>query len=362
MKNIHDYCIIMAGGQGRRLWPTSRKDMPKQFIDFFGTGRTLLQQTYDRMARIFPHENIIVSTYEGYHDIVRRQLPEVDEANILLEPVQLSTAPAVMWASAFVAARDGEARVLVTPTDHHIVNTDAFEKHVRCGLDFVGAHDEFLALGVKATVPHTAYGYIQTEQAELSDGMYRVKTFTEKPAADYARLFVESGEFLWNTGMFLWNVRTMYRLIGRITPAVAHQMESNAGMIGRQEQLSIIRELYPANMSRSVDLVILNDSAQVCVQECNFGWADVGCWPELHRVLPKDVDGNAVVEGARAMFSACANNIVSLPEGGVAVIKGLDGYIVSQRDNLLVICPKDDPMAVRRMADEAAMQLGPDLL
>lgn len=362
MINTKNYCIIMAGGAGRRLWPTSRKDRPKQFIDFFGTGRTLLQQTYDRVARIFPLQNIVVSTFEDYRDLVREQLPEVAEENILLEPVQLSTAPAVMLASSYIASREPDARVMVTPTDQHILNEDSFAEHVCHALDFVAAHDEFLALGVKATVPHTAYGYIQTELTDEGEGMYRVKTFTEKPAPEYARLFVESGEFLWNTGLFLWNVRTMNRLIGCITPAVAHQIETAQEGMGWKEQLNIIRELYPANMSRSIDLVILEDCKHVYVQECNFGWADVGCWPELHRVLSKDVDGNAVVAGGSVLFTGSSNNVVSLPDGEVAVIKGLEGYVVSHRDNVLVICPNDDPAAVRRLADEAAMRLGMHLL
>ena len=339
------------------MWPTSRKMMPKQFVDFFGVGRSLLQQTYDRVSRIFSVENIYVSTFEDYRDLVLQQLPEVSAENVLLEPVQLSTAPAVFWASSVISMRDADARVMMTPTDQHILDQAQFEEQVRRGLEFVGDNDSFLALGVKPSFPNTAYGYIQIAD-EAGESLYRVKSFVEKPELEYARLFVDSGEFFWNTGLFLWKVPTMQRLIERVSPAVAQ----SAGSQDRMEELKRLKELYPANMSRSIDLMILERCEQVVVQECGFGWADVGCWPELYQVLPKDVDGNAVAGNSRVIFSGCRNNVVSLPDGKVAIIKDLNGYMVAQNDKVLVICPNDNPTSVRRLSDEALMKLGAEFL
>lgn len=361
MNAANSYCIILAGGIGRRLWPVSRRQLPKQFIDFFGTGRTLLQQTYDRVARIVPADHIIISTYKGYTDLVRSQLPDVPEANILAEPVQLSTAPAIAWASCHIAKLCPDACVIATPSDHHIVNEDAYEENLRQGLEFVSEHDDFLAMGVKPTVPQTAYGYIQMGENGVGKDLYRVKSFSEKPALDYARLFVESREFLWNTGLFLWNNTTMLKMLGDKASTVGTRAaERAANQLSDSEELEIIKQCYPASLHRTLDQMILESCDNVYVRRADFGWADVGCWPELYAVAEKDADGNAVLTSSKVMLSGCRGNLVTLPAGMGAVIKGLEGYLVAQEGNLLVICPNDDPALVRRLLNEAQMQLGED--
>ena len=362
MKTQNNYCIILAGGPGRRLWPASRKSQPKQFIDFFGCGRSLLQQTYDRISRFIPQENIYVSTFVEYVDLVKEQLPQVNEDNILAEPVQLSTAPAVAWASCTIEMKNPEANVLVTPTDHFIIDVDRYEQQICHGLEFVAHHDDFLAIGVKATLPNTAYGYIQMGDQEEGDALYCVKSFVEKPEMEYAKLFVESGEFLWNTGLFLWNVKVMHRMMEQVNPAVFDRLHQAGKNVGQEEAVELLKELYPVSMNRSIDLVVLEDSERVCVQECDFGWADIGCWPELYNMLPKDVDGNAVTGGGRVIFSASRNNLVDIPSDMAAIVKGLEGYMVSKNGNVLVICPNDSPVSVRRLSDEAQMLLGTDFL
>lgn len=360
MENNSNYCIIMAGGVGRRLWPCSRKAKPKQFLDFFGTGRTLLQQTFDRVSRFIPTSHIYISTFTEYTDLVSEQLPMLPASNILVEPVQLSTAPAAACASAHIAVRDADAAVMAVPADQYIVDTDLYEHELREAFRYVHSHNEFLAIGVRATEPNTGYGYIQRGE-EISTNLCRVKSFTEKPNAEYARMFVDSGEFLWNTGLFLWNVRTMNERIKTLIPAMSRQTSTGTPLTP-QEELDIIIRHYPSTTHSSLDLTILGHSEGVVVRECSFGWADIGCWPELYQVEEKDADGNAVICDSRVMFSASRNNLVRLPSGTAAVIRGLDGYLVAACNNVLVICPNDDPALMRRLVNEAQMQLGEDFV
>lgn len=360
MKREHDYCVILAGGVGRRLWPCSRKDMPKQFVDFFGTGRTLLQQTYDRFASFLPASHIYVSTYAGYEAEVRAQLPDLPAGNVLAEPVQLSTAPAVAWASYHISRRDPEACVIVSPSDHHILRDDRFAQQLCEGLDFVRGSDVFLAMGAPATQPNTAYGYIQRDAPPAGGSLPGVKSFTEKPSADYARMFVESGEFLWNTGLFLCHVRTMNARLRELQPEVARHLTSAGPALSSADEQELVARYYPSTTHRSIDLVILSDTRNVCVKECDFGWADIGSWPELYRNSRHDADGNAVASRSPVLFSGSSDNLVCLPEGMGAVVCGLSGYLVAQQGNALVICPNDDPALVRRLVNEAQLQFGED--
>ena len=352
-----NYCIILAGGVGRRLWPASTKELPKQFIDFFGTGRTLLQQTFDRFARFIPRDHIFISTFQDYVPLVREQLPEVNPANILPEPVQLNTAQAAVWGTWHVAVRDAEARVVVSPADQLIQHDDAFEQQLDKGLSFVATHDQFLALGVKPTVPNTAYGYIQMGE-EVNGGLYSVRSFSEKPAADYARLFLESGEFLWNTGIFMWRAQVLADAMA----AMAGRQSENVEMLARQmvtiaEEMEYVRASFSSEMPRSIDLFVLERCKNVAVQECTFGWADVGCWSGLRECGRQDADGNMVSGHSRVMFSGTQRCTVRLPEGKKAVIAGLDNFLVAEQGDVLMICPNDNPDLVRRLINEAQVDL-----
>ena len=229
-------------------------------------------------------------------------------------------------------------------------------------LDFVADNDVFVAMGVKTTVPNTAYGYIQMGNPVKEGVLYNVKSFQEKPAAEYARLFVESGEFLWNTGLFVWSARSMQQLLREVTPVVAERIEAAHGQMSRDEELTLVREYYPSNLNQSIDLMLLGRGKNVYVYECDFGWADVGCWPELYEVAHKDVDGNALLGAGKVLLSGCSRNVVCMPEGRAAIIKGLEGYLVAECDNVLVICPNDEAMTVRRLADETLVKLGEEYL
>lgn len=354
----NNYCIILAGGVGRKLWPASSKELPKQFIDFFGTGRTLLQQTYDRFVRFIAPDHIFVSTYEGYVGLVKKQLPDLPEANILPEPVQLNTAPAAIWGTWHAILADPEACVVVSPADQLIQHEDRFEAELSKGFEFVATHEEVLAIGVKPTQPNSAYGYIQMGEPVDGGKLYRVQSFTEKPPTDYARMFIDSGEFLWNTGIFLWKGETMGDLLAKLNhrpsmpvSAVARQMVTIA------EEVEYVRSSFNDTMPRQIDLCVLERCQNVVVMECDFGWADIGCWPELHAAAERDVDDNAVSGKAQVMFSGSQHCMVYLPDGMKAVVAGLDNILVALQDDMLFICPNNDPDYVRRMINEAQVNL-----
>lgn len=354
-----NYCIILAGGIGRRLWPASQKEMPKQFIDFFGSGRTLLQQTYDRFCKIVPQEHIFISTFEDYVPLVQEQLPHVAEKNILPEPVQLNTAPAAIWGTWHAVLADPNANVVVTPADQVIQNDALFREQILNGLSYVAEHAEFLAIGVKPTHPNTAYGYIQMGHAiKGTADLYTVQSFSEKPESYYAKMFMESGEFLWNTGIFMWKGETM----GKHISTIQHRMDLPVDKVAQQmvtiaEEVNYVRSCIPEGLPKSIDLLVLEHCDNVAVQACTFGWADVGCWSELREVSHTDADGNAVSGGAQVMLQGTQRSVVRLPKGMKAVVAGLDGYVVSLQGNTLMVCPGDDPDAVRRLINEAQMEL-----
>lgn len=352
------YCIILAGGVGRRLWPASRPEMPKQFLDFFGTGRTLLQQTYDRFIRFVPQDHIFISTYQDYVPLVRQQLPDIPQSHILPEPVQLNTAQAAIWGTWHAVLACPDANVVVTPADQLIQDGERFKEQILQGLDYVDTHTEFLAMGVRPTVPNTAYGYIQMDTADGGGKFHRVQSFSEKPATDYAKMFMESGEFLWNTGIFLWKGETLGNRLAELRHHTPQPVELVAKqMLTIAEEVKYVRSAYAEGLPGPLDLCILEHCGNVAVMECDFGWADIGCWPELHDMARQDADGNAVSGGARVLFNGASRCMVRLPEGMKAVVAGLDNFLVAQEGNSLLVCPNTDPDYVRRMINEAQVNL-----
>ena len=361
MTNNQNFCVIMAGGIGRRLWPYSRKNLPKQFVDFFGTGRTLLQQTYDRYAKFIPAENIYISTFEDYIEVVKQQLPEVNEAQLLVEPVQLSTAPAAAWTALYLTHLFGGGNLIITPADQYIVDENRFVEQVSHGLEYVDTHNNFLAVGVRPTTPNTGYGYIQMD--DVKDGGYpMVKSFTEKPDLQFAEMFVSSGEFLWNSGMFMCNLPTMLEMLARELPTFAPCIEKVMGGMTNEETRDLFYASYPSMEHQSIDLLLLEKTKNVVVMACNFGWADIGSWPELHEVERKDGDDNAVISSTRVLFDKAYGNLVCLPDAKAAVIAGLEGYLIAEKDGVLVICPNHDAAIVRRLVTEAQMKLGDEFV
>ena len=333
-KQSRNYCVILAGGRGKRLWPSSRKERPKQFVDFFGTGRTLLQSTFDRMAKIVPQENIFVCTSEEYQPLVREQLPGVDTANLLIEPVNRNTAPSVAWAGVRIHRRCEQARIIVVPTDQFIVGEEAFRESVLRGLDFVAENDIILTMGIRPSRPEPGYGYIQMGEPSLTTGINKVQSFTEKPERDFARIFMESEEFLWNTGMFMANVDYLREFFAQVISDMPHR-------------LAQLIDVHSAEMS---------DNA--FVMRCNFGWADLGTWHSIYEFMQHQTGDNVVID-SEVLLENCSGNIIKLPKGHIGVINGLEGYIVAEQGDVLLICKKGDSSAlIRKYVSEVGIRYG----
>lgn len=358
--NKNDYCIILAGGIGSKLWPMSHKAMPKQFRDLFATGRTMLQMTYDRYSRLVPKENIFVSSYKGYADIVRKQLPELPSDQVVLEPLQMSTAPATALTLAHIAARNPEANVISAPADQLVYDRAAFEEQIREGLRFVEREEVFLAIGIKPTRPATSYGYLQASEV-TKEGFFKLKSFTEKPNIDFARLFCESGEFYWSTGIFLWNVKTMLQAMQQDYPEIEKMVSLVAGGADVDRYGAIVTEHYPRIRFQSVDLVILEHHDSVYIAPCTFGWADVGSWKNYYDLQGKDAEGN-VVGDSRNLVYDCHNNLINVSPNKIVILQDLEGYMVVENEKLLVVCKKDDPAFVRRIMNDAQMKFGDEVM
>ena len=352
-----DFCVILAGGKGRRLWPCSREEYPKQFIDFFGTCRTQLQQTYDRFARIIPRENIYINTNQDYAHLVREQLPELAPDHLMAEPIHRNTAPSVAWACHRVLRECSDANLIVSPSDMDVHNEEAFQENIREGLDFVGHNDGLLTMGVKPTRPEPGYGYVQIGEP-MGDHLYRVKSFTEKPDRDFARMFIDSGEFYWNTGLFLSNARYLQKTFMELLPWVFRRLDSINPNSTVEEEDEFVRQNFPIYPNLSIDHSILERSEQVFVMKCDFGWADLGTWHSIYEAMQKSEGDNVVID-SDVLIEDCRNNVIKLPEGRLAVINGLDGYIVAEKDNVLLICKKEDSSAlVRKYVNEVGLKKG----
>ena len=347
MTNRDNYCVIMAGGIGSRFWPYSRKDKPKQFLDFFGMGRTLLQQTFDRYSKIVPEENIFVATNSQYEELVKEQLPQLNQNQILPEPARRNTAPCVAWASAHIQKMNPNANIIVAPADHLILKEDEFIEAITKGLEFVNESPQLLTLGIKPNRPETGYGYIQIADEKQGD-FYKVKTFIEKPQVEFAQVFVESDEFYWNSGIFLWHASTILEAF-RI-----HMPELYEKIINNDDNF----ESWP---NISIDYAIMEKAENVYVQLCNFGWADLGTWGSLHEASPKDQHKNVIINGKTLLYD-CNNNTIAMPNGKLAVLQGLENYLIADTKNVLLICRKDDENTIRRYVNDVQIKLGEEFV
>ena len=312
MMDSKNYCVIMAGGIGSRFWPFSRNNMPKQFLDFFGTGRSLIQMTVDRFRPLVPVENILIVTNVLYKDLILQQIPDLQPCQVLCEPARRNTAPCIAYAVArikqMVRERTGlagidadddrlNANIVVAPSDHLIMQEQKFVDVIRCGLGFVSENDTLLTLGMKPTRPETGYGYIQkAAPAEQVEGMYKVKTFTEKPNLDLAKVFLESGEFLWNSGIFLWNLRTIRREMRTHLPELAKIFMAGDGIVGTDKEEDFILEMFPKCPNISIDYGVMEKAESVHVLEADFGWSDLGTWGSLYDLSEKDEKKNATLK------------------------------------------------------------------
>lgn len=356
MGNENNYCVILAGGLGQRLWPCSRQDHPKQFIDFVGKGESLLQDTYRRFRSFIRPENILVVTNRSYAGLLHEQLPELPEDNALFEPIRRNTLASVLWAAMKVRDINPQANIVVTPIDQMISNTVAFEESILRGLDYVSKHRTLLTLGVRPTRPDTNYGYIQMNE-KTGDDIFSVRSFTEKPELEFAELFVENGEFLWNTGLFIWNADAFIETVHSSVPEFLDFIDNwETGFYAGKTEAEV-SDVFPRIPSETIEAGVLEKVSNVDVMLCHFGWADIGTWDSLYNTLPKDQRQNVVIN-SKAMMYGCNNCIVKLPSGKIAILQDLDGYTVAEENGVLVVCKRQDQGAVRRFVNDLQANYG----
>ena len=345
-----NYCVIMAGGIGSRFWPFSRNERPKQFLDFFGTGRSLLQLTFDRFRHLVPAENILIVSNTIYKDLILEQLPEIKPSQILLEPNRRNTAPCIAYAVNRIKAIEENANIIVAPSDHLILQESEFIDTLKTGLDFIEKNDALLTLGMRPTRPETGYGYIQVSEGKTN--LRKVKTFTEKPNAELAQVFYESGEFVWNSGIFLWNLKAIDKAFSELLPAVATKFEAGKDIFNTAEEQDFIDNMYQSCPNISIDYGILEKADNVHVLCSDFGWSDLGTWGSLYDISTKDENANVTLK-SNSTFYQSKGNIVVLPENKLAVIQDLEGYIVAESDNVLMICKMKDEQNIRQFVNDA---------
>jgi mannose-1-phosphate guanylyltransferase len=346
----------MSGGIGSRFWPASRTSFPKQFLDFFGTGKSLLQQTYDRFSQLIPKDHIYIVTNQLYKDLTKKQLPELDDSQILLEPQRRNTAPCIAYAAYHIKAIDPAANMVVAPSDHLILKEKDFLDKIREGLDFVSKNDVLLTIGIKPNRPETGYGYIQVGSQEM-ENISKIKTFTEKPNLELANVFLESGEFLWNSGIFMWNVKTILTAFDEFLPDIASRFKAGETFFNTPKEAAFIQSMFPSCPNISIDYGILERASNVYVQMADFGWSDLGTWGSLHELAAKDENNNAVLKGD-ALFYESRNNLVSMPADKLVVLHKMDGYIVAESDNALMICKMEDEQEIRQFVIDAQLKKG----
>lgn len=359
MKN--NFCVIMAGGVGSRFWPFSTNERPKQFLDLFGTGRTLLQMTFDRFKRIMPVENIYIASNTLYKDLILEQLPEITENQVLLEPARRNTAPCICYAVNKIMALNENANIVVSPSDHLILKEDEFVEIVKRGLNFTENNDYLLTLGIKPSRPETGYGYIQVDGNDGKKDFYKVKTFTEKPNLELAKVFLESGEFLWNSGMFLWNGKTISEAFDLYAIEMSNKFKSGKEFYNTDKEQDFINNIYQSCTNLSIDYAILEKAKNVHVIAAEFGWSDLGTWGSLYELSNKDENNNVTLKGKSLLYES-KNNIIAIPEGKLAVVQGLDDYIIAQADNALLICQKSEEQRIRQFVNDTKVKIGEEYI
>ena len=375
MAKNNNYCVIMAGGIGSRFWPFSRADKPKQFLDFFGTGRSLLQMTVDRFRPLVPIENMFIVTNVTYKQMIMEQIPDFSEGNILCEPARRNTAPCIAYAIAHIRAlclkRAGltaqnqdwtrpemQANIVVAASDHLILEEEKFRATIQKAFDFVSTHNDICTLGMTPTRPETGYGYIQfindgmSAALPLNDGIYPVKTFTEKPNLEMAKVFLESGDFLWNSGIFIWNLQTISEAFRYLLPEVADHFREGELLMGTEQEEDFIEQIFPKCPNISIDYGIMEKADNVYVIPSSFGWSDLGTWGSLYELSEKDEAQNVSLH-SDALFYEATGNVVTLEPGKLAVVQGVDDMIIAEQKGVLLVCKKAEEQRIKQFVADA---------
>jgi mannose-1-phosphate guanylyltransferase len=371
--NKNNYCVIMAGGVGSRFWPFSRENKPKQFLDFFGTGRSLLQMTVDRFRPLVPIENVYIVTNVAYKQMILEQIPDLSEKQVLCEPARRNTAPCIAYATAHIRAlclkRAGltaknqdwsrpemKANIVVAASDHLILEEEKFRQTIQKAFDFVSRNNAICTLGMKPTRPETGYGYIQFVADKLDEvkgeDIFPVKTFTEKPNLEMAKVFLESGDFLWNSGIFIWNLQTISEAFRYLLPEVADRFREGELLMGTEQEEKFIEKIFPKCPNISIDYGVMEKADNVFVLPSSFGWSDLGTWGSLYELSQKDEAQNVSLH-SDALFYEATGNVVTLEKGKLAVVQGVEDMIIAEQNNVLLVCKKAEEQRIKQFVADA---------
>ncbi len=346
----NDYVAIMAGGVGSRFWPASRTQNPKQFLDILGVGKSLLQLTFERFLKLCPAAHIFIVTNADYRELVKAQLPQITDNQILLEPSRNNTAPCIAWTAFKLHALNPDANLVVAPSDHIILDETAFIHTLRQGLAFTATHDALLTLGIRPTRPDTGYGYIKFMPAAVAEGVHQVAQFTEKPPLEHAEAFVASGNYLWNAGIFVWRTSTILAALQKNAADIYAILQQGRTMYNTPEEQSFINVNYPTTPNISIDFAVMEKAENVYTMPSSFGWSDLGTWASLHAESEKDADGNTVNAGD-LIKSEVKNCLIQSPKNKLLVIKGLENYIIVDAPDALLIYPMDKEQEVKKVTE-----------
>ena len=357
MQNKNHYVAIMAGGIGSRFWPMSRTALPKQFLDVLNTGKTLVQWTFERYAKFIPAENIFIVTSEEYVDIVKKQLPMLPVENILAEPSKKNTAPCIAYISFKLAQMNPDAKCIVAPSDHLILEEERFQSIALQALDFVDNIKALATLGIQPTHPNTGYGYIQYEGLEVAKDVYKVKTFTEKPDLEIAKSFLASGDFLWNAGIFAWKISNILTAFEKYQPEMFELFDQEKIHFNTPAENAAIQKIYPQCTNISIDIAIMEKANNVYVMPASFGWSDLGTWNSAYENMEKDYLGNAVASDNVIVIDA-TKCMVNSPKDKLVVLQGLDDFIVVDTKDVLLICSRDKEQSIKEYVAEVKRNKG----
>ncbi len=356
MKNKNYYAILMAGGVGSRFWPVSTQNFPKQFHDMLGTGDTLIQKTFNRLAKLIPEENIFILTNERYNDLVFEQLPSVTQRQVVLEPAMRNTAPCILYASLKIQKENENAVMIVAPSDHWIEDEDAFSNNVQTAFDYCESNDALMTLGITPTFPNTGYGYIEYNKSSEED-IKPVNQFREKPDYETAKSFLAQGNFLWNAGIFMWSAKSVVAAFQRNQPELYQLFESGYNVYNTEFEDDFIKDNYPKAENISVDYALMEKSNNVYVIPATFDWNDLGTWGSLYDKLDKDSNNNAIVN-ARVLADDASGNMIRSKKDKIVVVDGLKDYIIVDKDEVLLIFPKAKEQDIKKVLQNVKANFG----
>ncbi|SEO96723.1 mannose-1-phosphate guanylyltransferase [Mucilaginibacter gossypiicola] len=356
--NKNHYALILAGGVGSRFWPISRTVYPKQFIDIIGNGKTLIQETYQRLSKVCPKENIFILTNESYTQLVKEQLPDITDQQIVTEPVMRNTAPCIAYGCFKIESLNPDAVIVVAPSDQQILNEDAFINALDKSLKTATEHHCLVTLGIKPSRPDTGYGYIQYSDIVINNDFHKVKNFTEKPTLDIARGFIQSGDFLWNAGIFVWSAKSILKAFETYMPDL-HDIFDDARLVYNTEQeVAHINQAYQHCINTSIDYGVMEKAGNVYVLPSDFGWSDLGTWASIYELSEKDGAGNAVNSNEKVIMQNSSNCVVNMPGNKLVILQGLNNYIVVEANDTLLICPRDQEQTVKQIVADVKSKFG----